>query len=685
VRHAGCGWPNGPVSGGNRHILSLPAPDLLMLGSEHWHVVEAQNAGKRVLFRGMARPGYRPAELNWDASDYVREITRDMDRLPPGTVRQFVAWNELNLQDERGDHEPDHGDLTELMTRIGRFTRDVVILLRRKYPGVELHYGAFAPKDETDYVDLWRAAAESCDVIDVHAYGHGIGIVGHVSKYQQLFPNHPINLTEWHSDFEGPEMDRDTLALLANFSTVQPDFRAYYFMWNWHNPPSHQADLARAIAIEGNGSRMALFLNPPQAEPVPEPIPEPEPVPMPVDPWQHFTAEALAAATECPLANVQANWPKLVEQLAHCGINEQLVQIGLAGTIAIESASTMAPVREAYYLGEPEPAESHRKTLNYYPYYGRGFIQLTHRGNYLAYGPRVAELWGTDPAQPDFDLVGQPDRALDPDISAAVSALFFRDTETVQGYSLVDACRTSDWDWVRRLVLGGVDPAGTARIARIANELTGAAPAPTPGTVTYNASTPAIAQDDDWSCAPTALRWALTSLGRNPGPKYIEELLVRDGVVSKEQGLLDASGAGLAAWIGKSGPAYYGDDGFYGNNEPSVTFDGVALEGDHAYPLLIGGRAWNHWSGVRGYDAGRGLLLLANPSDGWMGVGQTMDAAQFRSLGPFSMVRVLHPDLLTMVPDPPVEPPVPPTEDTRIPRARQKLVEAIAILDEGAP
>jgi hypothetical protein len=210
---------------------------------------------------------------------------------------------------------------------------------------------------------------------------------------------------------------------------------------------------------------------------------------------------------------------------------------------------------------------------------------------------------------------------------------------------------------------------------------TTAAPEPT---VTFDATTPAIAQDDDWSCAPTALRWALTALGRNPGPKYIEELLVKDGVVSREQGLLDASGAGLAAWIGKPGPAYYGDDGFYGNNEPAVTFDGVALEGDHAYPLLIGGRKWGsggHWSGVRGYDAGRGLLLLANPADGWGGVKQTMDAGQFRALGPFSMVRVLHNDLLEPVP----EPPVPPAEDTRIPRARQKLVEAIAILDEEAP
>lgn len=164
--------------------------------------------------------------------------------------------------------------------------------------------------------------------------------------------------------------------------------------------------------------------------------------------------------------------------------------------------------------------------------------------------------------------------------------------------------------------------------------------------VTYDPTTPAIAQDDDWSCAPTSLRWALTALGRMPGPQYIENLLVRDGVVSRSQGLLDASGAQLAAWVGRTGLEYYGSEGFYANSEPSVTFDGLALEGDHAYPLLTGGRAWNHWTGVRGYDKARDLLLLANPSEGWGGVYQTMSREQFSALGPFSMVRVLHDDLL---------------------------------------
>lgn len=213
-----------------------------------------------------------------------------------------------------------------------------------------------------------------------------------------------------------------------------------------------------------------------------------------------------------------------------------------------------------------------------------------------------------------------------------------------------------------------------------AYRILGANPMP----VTFDPNTPPIPQDDPWSCAPTSTRWAMTALGRHPGPTYIEDLMLRDGIVTQADGLLDATGGQLAAWIGKPGPEYYGDDGFYGNNEPLVSFDWCALEGDHAYPLLIGGRRWGHWSALRGFDAANGLLLLANPAPNWMGVGQTMDRSTFDALGPFSAVRVLHPDLLAPAPVPPL-PPTPPVEDTRLARARFKLQEALTILEEAAP
>jgi hypothetical protein len=178
-----------------------------------------------------------------------------------------------------------------------------------------------------------------------------------------------------------------------------------------------------------------------------------------------------------------------------------------------------------------------------------------------------------------------------------------------------------------------------------------------PVAVTYNANEPAHPQDKSFDCSQESLEWALYALGRSPQDNWMEPTMIDEGVMSPSLGLLDASGAGLAAFVGR----HYGEFGFYANHEPSVSFEGVSFEGEHKYPLLIGGRAWNHWAGVRGYDATRDVLLLANPSDGWMGVRQEMTREQFATLGPFSMVRVLHPDLLDgfTEPAPPVEPPAP--------------------------
>ena len=160
--------------------------------------------------------------------------------------------------------------------------------------------------------------------------------------------------------------------------------------------------------------------------------------------------------------------------------------------------------------------------------------------------------------------------------------------------------------------------------------------------VMFNTDLPAIAQNDDWSCSLTALRWALTALGRNPAETWIEDTALQAGVVTRQFGLMDSSGARLAAFIRE----HWGEFGYDANHDGSISFRDAALEGGHAYPILIGGRAWNHWCAVRGYDEARGRLLLANPANGHMGVEQTMSSTQFSALGPFSMVRVFHPDVV---------------------------------------
>lgn len=73
-----------------------------------------------------------------------------------------------------------------------------------------------------------------------------------------------------------------------------------------------------------------------------------------------------------------------------------------------ETNRSMQPVREAYYLGEPH-AENYRRTLSYYPFYGRGYVQLTWQANYKKLGDLVG-----------IDLVANPDRVLESKIAADI-------------------------------------------------------------------------------------------------------------------------------------------------------------------------------------------------------------------------------------------------------------------------
>lgn len=66
-----------------------------------------------------------------------------------------------------------------------------------------------------------------------------------------------------------------------------------------------------------------------------------------------------------------------------------------------ESNHTFEPVREAYYL--KAKAEAYRKKLRYYPWYGRGMVQLTWEENYRLAGEKIG-----------VDLIANPDLAMEP-------------------------------------------------------------------------------------------------------------------------------------------------------------------------------------------------------------------------------------------------------------------------------
>lgn len=158
---------------------------------------------------------------------------------------------------------------------------------------------------------------------------------------------------------------------------------------------------------------------------------------------------------------------------------------------------------------------------------------------------------------------------------------------------------------------------------------------------TYDWQEPARAQQHDWDCSQESILWCLVAWGRNPDESWMEASMRAAGAVTPADGCTDASGAGLAAWVNQE----YSEFGYWAENDDYVTFDDLMQEArTHQHPLAIGGRGWYHWSGLRGYDELLDCLMLANPANGYRGVYQTMSRQQFDEKGPFSMVRVTHPE-----------------------------------------
>ena len=90
---------------------------------------------------------------------------------------------------------------------------------------------------------------------------------------------------------------------------------------------------------------------------------------------------------------------------------EQIAYI--LATVKHETNGTFKPVREAYWLTEKK-----RKKLlkRYYPYYGRGHVQLTWRENYKKFTRILRKHFDDD----TIDLVIYPDLLLDPSYSIFV-------------------------------------------------------------------------------------------------------------------------------------------------------------------------------------------------------------------------------------------------------------------------
>lgn len=149
--------------------------------------------------------------------------------------------------------------------------------------------------------------------------------------------------------------------------------------------------------------------------------------------WQWWTPEQIAACTQCPLESVHTNWPLLWEALEAFRMTDYEVALGILGTVAVETAHTFEPVREAYWLSEDWRA----RNLRYYPWYGRGFVQLTWQSNYQYYGEMIG-----------ISLTDNLDLAMEPQVAALLMVAYFWDKD------IEAPCLARNWREVRRLVQG---------------------------------------------------------------------------------------------------------------------------------------------------------------------------------------------------------------------------------------
>lgn len=118
------------------------------------------------------------------------------------------------------------------------------------------------------------------------------------------------------------------------------------------------------------------------------------------------------------------------------------------GTADWETNHTFKPVKEAYWLSE----DWRKKNLRYYPWYGRGFVQLTWERNYIKAAQRLG-----------INLTTNPDKVMEPEISAKILVIGMKDG-WFTGKKLSDYITLQKSDFLNaRRIVNGTDKAAEIR------------------------------------------------------------------------------------------------------------------------------------------------------------------------------------------------------------------------------
>ncbi len=165
------------------------------------------------------------------------------------------------------------------------------------------------------------------------------------------------------------------------------------------------------------------------------------PPPLPADFPVKLDPGEIARALDVPEENVKQYLPHIIQAMADKGITDPNAVVGILATIKTE-VPNFAPIEEyasgAAYEGRSDLGNT--QAGDGVRFKGRGFIQLTGRANYEEYGRKLG-----------VDLVGNPDLALDPKISAKILVEYFAER------GVDDKAASGNWEGVRRAVNGGMN------------------------------------------------------------------------------------------------------------------------------------------------------------------------------------------------------------------------------------
>jgi putative chitinase len=127
----------------------------------------------------------------------------------------------------------------------------------------------------------------------------------------------------------------------------------------------------------------------------------------------------------------------------------------MLATTKWETNHTMQPIKEL-----DNKARTYLRSKKYWPWIGRGYVQLTWKRNYEAFQEEVLKLFGKD-------IIANPDEAMHPQVAAYVMFEgMLRGTFTSKKLENYFNAKVTDWYNARRIINGTDRAAEIASIAK---------------------------------------------------------------------------------------------------------------------------------------------------------------------------------------------------------------------------